>query len=204
MGSIPIWGSRVNNIIKQHIAKQERESAKNQNMRKESCEHCGKHSSKLGYELQQCRRCLAAYYCSRECQIAEWKKKHKWECAEREKQGGLVLGEAVDFPEGCGSKNFSTNKKQYQLRYGPPKGYKCNETFWVKVESSRVEGKLFVSDKSRYCCFYLAPESAGHKELTEKVAQEKTVDGKKSFFLAKFNAEGQCVVFLHTSRMQEW
>jgi hypothetical protein len=201
---VPVLGSRLNDVVKQHMANQAKMEAQKENMRKESCEHCGKHSRELGYELLQCTRCLAAYYCSKECQVAGWKKKHKRECAEREKQGGLVLGDAVDVPEGCGSRNFSTNRNHYQFRYGPPKGCKHNETFWVKVQSSGVEGNLFIYDQSRHCCFYLASGSAGHKELSEKVAQEKAFDGKKSYFLAKFNAKGKCVVFLHTSRMQEW
>jgi hypothetical protein len=50
----------------------------------------------------------------------------------------------------------------------------------------------------------LAPGSAGHKELAKKVAEEKAFDREKSFFWAKFNDKGKCVIFLHTSRMQEW
>ncbi len=150
---VPVLGSRLNDVVRQHMANQAKREAQKENMRKESCEHCGIHSSELGYELLQCTRCLAAFYCSKECQIAGWKKNHKQECPEREKQGGLVLGEAIDVPDASESTNFSTGRKQVQFRYGPPKGCKRNEKFWVKVQSKGIDGNLFIYDQSRYCCF---------------------------------------------------
>lgn len=174
-------------------------------MRKESCEHCGKRSSELGYELLQCTRCLSACYCSKECQIADWKKgNHKQECPERKKQGELVLGEAMKVPEGLANMNFATNTEHDHFRYGPPKGCKPNEKFWIKVQSEGVKTNLFIYDRSRYCCFYLPPGSAGHKELVAKVGEDRAFEGRKSFFKAKFNADGKCVVFLHTSAVKTW
>jgi hypothetical protein len=67
---VPVLGSRLNHVVRQHMANQAKQEAQKENMRKESCEHNGIHSSELGYELLQCAQCLAACYCSKECQIA--------------------------------------------------------------------------------------------------------------------------------------
>lgn len=41
------------------------------------CWGCDKHDA----ELQKCSRCHKAQYCSKECQVIDWKKRHKNECA---------------------------------------------------------------------------------------------------------------------------
>lgn len=47
-----------------------------------SCEACGKTAAQAGIPvLNRCGKCKRAWYCSRECQVVDWKKKHKRRCA---------------------------------------------------------------------------------------------------------------------------
>ena len=85
-----------------------------------------------------------------------------------------------------------------------PKGHQPNEKFMIKVQSNGMQHNLMIYDKTRYCNFYLAPGSPGHKELVEKVAAEPEFMGRKSYFWVKINDNGKCVVFPHTSTMCSW
>jgi hypothetical protein len=39
-----------------------------------SCRHCDTMETQMdGVKLMQCRRCKMAYYCNKECQVADWK-----------------------------------------------------------------------------------------------------------------------------------
>jgi hypothetical protein len=43
------------------------------------CHHCEKVETLLdGAKLMKCQGCKAVYYCSKECQVADWKKHKKW------------------------------------------------------------------------------------------------------------------------------
>ena len=44
------------------------------------CRYCSKSAYDLGKELQVCSRCKNTWYCSRECQVADWKV-HKQQCS---------------------------------------------------------------------------------------------------------------------------
>eukprot|EP00522_Entomoneis_paludosa_P008901 CAMPEP_0172450804 /NCGR_PEP_ID=MMETSP1065-20121228/9030_1 /TAXON_ID=265537 /ORGANISM="Amphiprora paludosa, Strain CCMP125" /LENGTH=243 /DNA_ID=CAMNT_0013202641 /DNA_START=71 /DNA_END=802 /DNA_ORIENTATION=+ len=68
---------------------------------RDSCDHCHKHVTSCGgqhsdeeeQELKVCGGCLKALYCSRECQRADWKLRHKHTC---ETTGWKMLMDAVD------------------------------------------------------------------------------------------------------------
>jgi hypothetical protein len=45
------------------------------------CHHCEKLETLGGAKLMKCQRCNVTYYCSKQCQIADWKK-HKKSCNE--------------------------------------------------------------------------------------------------------------------------
>jgi len=48
---------------------------------------CGKcHLEQSGPTFQQCGKCKGIVYCSRDCQIADWKLRHKRECEEWQKE----------------------------------------------------------------------------------------------------------------------
>ncbi|KAJ7149273.1 hypothetical protein C8R43DRAFT_1236591 [Mycena crocata] len=45
-----------------------------------SCRVCGKEENPVKSRLLRCSRCLAVSYCSKECQVADWKSAHKRQC----------------------------------------------------------------------------------------------------------------------------
>jgi hypothetical protein len=51
----------------------------NQNATPKICRHCDKMETLGGAKLMKCQRCKVIYYCSKQCQIADWKK-HKKSC----------------------------------------------------------------------------------------------------------------------------
>lgn len=195
---------RVNEVLKRHAAKVSQTEEKRANIQKEVCENCSKRAQDLQIELLQCSRCLAAYYCSKKCQISHWKRQHKKDCAQREKEGELLLGSPRQFP--ADYKLMSANKAtgEARFRYGPPRDCKPNDKFWIKVQSNGISADVMIYDQSRFCLFYLPPGQAGHKALVEKVTEQKAFLGKKSYFKAKFNDKGDCIVFPHTSSALKW
>jgi len=57
----------------------------------DKCDYCGKTRDELRVSaLQKCTRCERAFYCSRECQKAQWKAGHKQHCR---KQGEIKVGD---------------------------------------------------------------------------------------------------------------
>jgi len=49
------------------------------------CTTCGKGEQQLGFPLKRCAACGKVYYCSKECQAADWKKNHKNTCEGKKK-----------------------------------------------------------------------------------------------------------------------
>ena len=47
-------------------------------------QHAKGETQKAGSELSRCSRCRKAYYCRKECQVADWAR-HKEECARQKK-----------------------------------------------------------------------------------------------------------------------
>jgi hypothetical protein len=47
------------------------------------CSYCN--NENLGLELKKCSQCKSAEYCSKECQVADWKGLHKKHCKELER-----------------------------------------------------------------------------------------------------------------------
>ena len=48
------------------------------------------------------------------------------------------------------------------------------------------------------------PKQKGHVELVDKVSKDNTFNGMKSFFMAKFNDKGKCVVYPNTLTARKW
>mmetsp|Transcript_29182 Transcript_29182/g.64333 ORF Transcript_29182/g.64333 Transcript_29182/m.64333 type:complete len:186 (-) Transcript_29182:236-793(-) len=51
-----------------------------------SCGNCGATEMASAGTIKRCSGCEATWYCSRECQMAHWKKGHKYLCERRDKQ----------------------------------------------------------------------------------------------------------------------
>ena len=168
-------------------------------MRKERCENCQKRGVR---ELQECSRCIAVSYCSKECQVSHWKAQHKKDCARLQSEGELELGTPTKIGK---NEIYMTTTKNAKYTYGPPSGLKkADERFWIKVQSNGMNDQLMIYDKSRTCHFLLPQGQNGHRELVVKVSQQKTFLGRKSYFKAKFNKNGRCVVYPHTSTALKW
>ena len=45
-----------------------------------ACAVCGVEASAPAVKLKKCKTCLKVYYCSRECQVADWQA-HKLNCS---------------------------------------------------------------------------------------------------------------------------
>lgn len=127
-------------------------------------------------------------------QIDHWKKKHKKDCKRMEKEGELVLGKPMKAP---GAFRMGEGKVVYN--YKPPSGMKTDEKFWIKVQSNGKDHEILIYDKSRTCNFMLPIRQSDHRELVEKVTSQTIFVGRKSYFKAKFNKKGKCVVYPHTS-----
>jgi hypothetical protein len=60
-----------------------------------NCDCCGKIRQELGLTfLNLCTRCKMAYYCSKECQKAQWKAGHKQACR---KEGQIEIGDLMQL-----------------------------------------------------------------------------------------------------------
>jgi hypothetical protein len=92
------------------------------------------------------------------------------------------------------------------IAYSPPtKGLtNAGERFWIKVQSNGIQAALMIYDKSRTCNFMLPPGENGHRELVEKVSEQQTFLGRKSFFKARFDEQGRCVVNVNSSAALKW
>ena len=150
----PIIGAHpVNDVIRQHVRKVVRKEQKKARS-KEVCERCGIKASDLRKEMKVCINCLDAVYCSRECQVSDWKDTHKKECAEREMQLGLELGQASPIPAGESIYNRRTRKHFWTSCCRLPKDVKPNEKFWVKVQTDGMAQPLLIYDETRYVVEY--------------------------------------------------
>jgi len=185
--------SKVMPVLKKHAAKQVKKEVIKQQA-KEKCENCGKQG-----RLLECSRCFAVAYCSKECQVIHWKSHHKKECKQIRKEEGIVLGQPKDLG------HFSSMTSAAKLNHGPPDGLTSpGEAFWIKVQSNGIRSNLLIYDKSRTCNFFLPPGEDGHRELVDAVSQQQAFLGRKSFFKAKFDKKGRCVVYPRTSTALKW
>lgn len=64
------------------------------------CGYCSALSIALGgtKQLSKCGRCLLAYYCCRECQVADWKN-HKALCKDKQEQVSSVNASVMSVPQ---------------------------------------------------------------------------------------------------------
>jgi len=191
----PAFGkNKVHEVLKKHASKQAKKDEGREIHQKENCANCSK---QILEGLKQCSICLVVTYCSKECQVSHWKKQHKKDCKRMEKEGELVLGEPMKVPYSMSTVRMGEGKVVYN--YKPPSGKKTDEKFWIKVQSNGIDHEVMIYDKSRTCSFILPIGQSGHRELVEKVTSQTIFVGRKSYFKAKFNKKGKCVVYPHTS-----
>jgi MYND finger len=115
----PVRRSMVNKAVLKFLQKSTDEKEAKQQIRSEKCEGCGIFARDLGKRLLPCSKCLDVVYCSKECQVAHWKKIHKSECKLREKQGELVLGEPQAIPGHMMRVNYMSGKRTNNTAKAP-------------------------------------------------------------------------------------
>ena len=195
--------NKVYEVLKRHAWKQADKEKDIEYLRNGSCENCNRRAKDVAPAVfMQCSKCLAVDYCSKECQVSHWKDQHKHDCARLEKEGEVELGQPSTRGEDISW--FREGVGKVVCNYAPPSGMKANEKFWIKVQSNGKDAQIMIYDRSRSCSFFVPPGQPGHRELVERVSSQKIYTGTKSFFKAKFNKKGKCIVYPHTSTVRKW
>lgn len=178
-------------VIKKHAARQK--------LSVHSCNRCNKREIEI--EFKRCGRCRLVWYCSRECQEADWRQ-HKGNCKKEERiqlsRDSVVSVEGMSFV----TSNLSSTARG---AYRKPDGVNVNERFWIKVQCTgrNPEDRHLVYDKTRSCQFQYSP-GPGHTELLQKVSAEKGANGKKTHFEALWDNDDNMIVFPDTAELLDW
>jgi hypothetical protein len=114
------------------------------------CHHCEQNETLGGTKLMKCKSCKAAYYCSKDCQVANWKI-HKERCT----QFSSVVGSRSNFKTSqatvgafVGSNYFDVAKEVYKKTqdYDVPKKELFVELdFYGDAPALRNEFKIWLS-----------------------------------------------------------
>lgn len=139
----------MNPVVVKHIKKTVNK-AEHKARKKEVCEKCSANARDLGRELLVCTNCLDAVYCSKECQVSDWKAKHKRECPVREQQLGVVLGDPRPLIDDWHRSGLCSQQVASSFsNYNAPKGCKPNEKFWIKVETYGIDRRMLIVDQTK-------------------------------------------------------
>lgn len=149
-------------------------------------------------KFNRCSRCGDAWYCSRDCQVAHWPQ-HMGQC----KPKGVKLARPPKNIQNV----FIANRTGASVgggAYSQPTGTALNEKFWIKVQCIDAQSHQLVYDQTRTCSFSIEPDAPGFEDLLKKVQAEKRSLGRKTHFKAMFDSDGDCIVYPHTAKLQEW
>ena len=190
----------INSVLKKHAISIEKTKQKAE---RKQCANCQKQEDPTSKQLfYMCSQCAMVSYCSTECQRADWKK-YKKVCKERS------VGIKLDRPKALVGSHMWTspgagNKRAEPNSYHAPQGVGVDQVFWVNVQYNSDVTNILVYDKTRTCCFYLAPESAGFSEIAAVVKSQQATKGTKSYFKATFDAAGDCSIYPNTYSLKTW
>lgn len=169
---------------------------KNQELRE--CHKCKAKETNGGPELSRCKSCRDAFYCSRECQVADWPR-HKANCKTKAvklaKSAGGATQAAMLINHG-GTYSGGGYKK--------PRDVATREKFWIKVQAAGDNAPLLIYDKSRDFTIDLQPRTSGFSELLAKVRAEPTSMGRKCHVKAIFDESGDCFAYPYTATLKDW
>jgi hypothetical protein len=198
--------SPVGPMIMKHAMKQSRAE------KKAGKGHCSKceavETSTL--LLFNCGRCKAVQYCSKECQVSDWKAGHKQACkqVERERDTAVQL-ETPPTPAGEGQHSmtisFASRQSTGGDSYQKPDSAAVGEQFYIKVQALPNDtSPLLIYDKSRQCHFSYPAHLRGFRELYDAVKSERATNGTKAYLKASFDANGNCTVYPGTTSIKTW
>jgi hypothetical protein len=148
-------------------------------------------------------------YCSRDCQVADWKAGHKAVCKSlaKEKKVSIVLEKPV---EEAGTTKVhvpfsnATGKTWKAGSYQKPSHVKVEELFYIKIQANSAHSPLMIYEKSRECFFYYQPGQRGFQEMLVKVQSDLSAGGRKTYMAASFTASGDCIVYPEQTTVQKW
>ena len=100
-----------------------------------SCRHC----AAAGGKLSACQRCMAVYYCGKECQRADWKARHKLECVPKNAVAGTAaLSSSAGGSAAAGGGAAAVTGEQAGEGAS---GSACTATILVDIVKSAGDGK---------------------------------------------------------------
>ncbi|KAL7570648.1 hypothetical protein ACA910_014922 [Epithemia clementina (nom. ined.)] len=200
----------INQVLKKYaIQLHKKDQQRKDDDKSKTCAHCARQEDSSKNELfYMCSQCKAISYCSQECQHADWKK-HKKVCQER--SVGIKLDRPKPLPFNLG-RPFCINDGKVPNRvaipspdnYKVPQGSEVGQVFWVKVQYNSDAADMLVYDKTRTCCFCLAPGSAGFREIADVVKAEVATRGTKTYLKASFDAAGDCTIYPNAKSLKTW
>jgi hypothetical protein len=168
------------------------------------CSKCGAVESTT-LVLSVCAKCKVVQYCSRECQISDWKAVHKQACKQVEDERGVsVQLETPPVTENTVMVSFATRQSSApEGSYRKPDDAAVGEQFYIKVQALQ-NSPLLIYDKSRQCHFFYPPNLRGYREMYSAAVGERATNGTKAYMKASFDANGNCTVYPGTTSIKTW
>jgi len=80
------------------------------------CWKCGE-APEAGKSLHKCARCYMVQYCSKQCQVLDWRSNHKKFCAHSRAERERAIADSEAFDPGNGRRNRQIVKKAEELWY---------------------------------------------------------------------------------------
>ena len=168
------------------------------------CSKCGAVESST-LVLSVCAKCMVVQYCSRECQISDWKAGHKQICSQVEEERVVAVQlETPPVTENTVMVSFATRQTSTpEGSYRRPDHAAVGEQFYIKVQA--LPGHpLLIYDKSRQCHFSYPPNLRGYREMYSAAVGERATNGTKAYVKASFDANGNCTVYPGTTSLKTW
>ncbi len=97
-----------------------------------------------------------------------------------------------------------THPQQEGVVYRTPSSVDTDEKFYVKVKGVGPQMPLLIYDKTREFEMSLEPGKPGCNEMREKVNAEPAFQGRKTYVMASFDAEGHCTVHTGMTALKKW
>eukprot|EP00978_Attheya_sp_CCMP212_P003707 scaffold7843_cov47-Attheya_sp.AAC.2 len=177
---------------------------------KGQCSKCGAVESSSSTStlviLSVCARCKVVQYCSRDCQVLDWKGGHKQACKQLEEERGASFElETPPVTENPVMMSFATRQTSTaQGSYRKPDDVAVGEQFYIKVQIAIPNSPLLIYDKSRQCHFFYPPDLGGYREMYGAAVGERATNGTKAYLKASFDANGNCTVYPGTTTIKTW
>jgi hypothetical protein len=156
--------------------------------------------------LSKCAKCKTVQYCSKECQVSDWKAGHKKACkqVEQERSVSVQLETPIENSHNTHTRMISFATGQTSTpdgSYRKPDDVAVGEQFVIKVQTG---SPLLIYDKSRQCHFFYSSNQRGYREMHSAAVGERATNGTKAYMEASFDANGNCTVYPGKTTIKTW